>query len=290
MVVVWLALPRQLPLVDKRDPLLTGCAQSTQPQWFEELLIGSVREGQEVMSLVVASDSILRNPPTTLPPEQIIAFDALRFAFDMLGISYDRLLNDLTYLSDHCQDPRPDSERVASAFLNVWSFADGLHRLHQLLRQTPGLKRTPDLEVAMRGFAQAEDLRHTFQHLRIRQAVRPPEPLWGSILWFWSPGDYTKGGTALTLVPGAIRAGHHELVNPLGKTYSIPLGLVTLCAFEHELQVSDQMLRVRDLASALDRGLRAAFAASPRTGADVLIAVSMTFGDGIASPPAAGHA
>ena len=230
--------------------------------------------------IFLPNDSPLRNPPATLEPKQIVGLDGLRLAFDMLGLAYDRLLDDLSYLTEHRQTSRPDPVRVTSAYLNAWTALDGIYRLRSLFYKCPGLKQTPPLEVELRAMAIVEDLRHGFQHIegRIPEAVENARPLWGAISWLWSPEDaYDRRATALTLVAGAVRTGYHQFLNPLGRSYFIPIGLVTLQAFGHEVEISALIQRVRRLADGLDKGLRAALPNVQRTGADMLISAEFAF-------------
>lgn len=238
------------------------------------------------MSLMIPDDSFLRNPPSTFEPRERVGLDGLRYAFDLLGLAYDRLLQDLAHLTESRRSSPPDAERVSSAFLNIWTVCDGIDRLRRILKRAPGLKRSPELEVQLRAFGTVEELRHGFQHLeeRFSQVVEDELPLWGSISWLWSPEDaYTERTTALTLVSGGLRSGYNAILNPLGKSYSVPIGLVTLTAFRQSVDVSDLMRRVRQIAAGLETGLREAAGQAPRVGADILIAVEMRFGPGEAT-------
>jgi hypothetical protein len=94
------------------------------------------------MTTFLQPDSPLRNPPATLEPRQIVALDGLRLAFDMVGLAYGRLLEDLVYLSENRKGGRPDTVRMTSAYLNAWSALDGAYRLRSLLEPAP--ERAPE--------------------------------------------------------------------------------------------------------------------------------------------------
>ncbi|MBI3780266.1 MAG: hypothetical protein HY278_04295 [candidate division NC10 bacterium] len=117
------------------------------------------------MPLLVPEDSPLRSPPDTCPLKQIVAFDALRYSLDMVGLAYDRLADDLLALSAQGLGSKPPTDAFTSAFLNAWSVIDGSYRLYQVLHRVPGLKRVPQLEVDLRSIAEVGELRHGVQHL-----------------------------------------------------------------------------------------------------------------------------
>jgi hypothetical protein len=228
---------------------------------------------------MLPQDSPFRNLPATMEPRQLVGFDGLRYIFDMLSVAYDRLLEDLASLTKSLDDGRPTQPLVASAFHNAWSVVDSLYRLYQLLHDVRGLKRTPPLEVFLRALEDIEDFRHGVQHLddRISACAEASIPLWGTLRWFYTPGDPNKGGIAITLVSGSVRSGNNHVLNPLGRSYFIPIGLVTLDAFGKSVELSDLIERTRRIAEGLDRGLRTSVGTLPQGGADLLIGVSMAF-------------
>lgn len=231
--------------------------------------------------LFLPDDSPLRNPPASMEPKQLVAFDGLRYVLDMLGIAYSQLLEDLYRLSVDFPNTRLDKQVVASAFLNAWSIVDNLYRLYQLLHRVPRLKRTPPLEVYLRAISEVENLRHGVQHLdaRLSECVSASVPVWGTLQWFYFPGAPEDGGIAMTLVSGAVRSGHGGVINPLGKSCSIPVGLVTLDAFGKAIDLSNLMNRTSKMALGFDKNLRKAVGSAPTGGADILIGIEMTFGD-----------
>ncbi len=240
--------------------------------------------------LFLPDDSPLRNPPASTEPKQLVAFDGLRYILDMLSIAYSRLLDDLHRLSVDFPNIGPDKQVVASAFLNSWSIVDNLYRLYQLLHDIPRLKRTPPLEVYLRAISKVEDLRHGVQHLdeRLSEYAAASTPVWGTLRWFYTPGAPEDGGTAMTLVSGAVRSGYRQAINPLGKSYFIPIGLVTLDAFEKSIDLSDLMDRTRKMILDFDQSLRKAVGSAPTGGADLLIGIEMEFGKPSPQPNKAG--
>lgn len=233
------------------------------------------------MVLMIPHDSPLHNPPSIASAKQVAAFDGLRYSFNIVGLAYDRLQDDLLAISSDGPKDRLDPVRVTSAFLHAWSFVDNLYRLGQLLHDVPGLRWTPDLEVYTRAVAAFEPLRHGFQHLddRLGQSASTDTPLLGTLYWFYTPGAFDDRGTSHSLASGVLRAGHHFVRNPLGREYEVPIGLISLLAFGHEVELSDLLRRTIPIARGLDEGLRTWAGAAPRVGADLLLSVSMTFGN-----------
>ncbi len=230
--------------------------------------------------LFLLDDSPMRNPPAALEPKQKIALDGLRYIFDMIAIAYARMLEDLYNLSVNFPQ-KSEKKVVASAFLNGWSIVDNLYRLFQLLQDVPGLKKTPPLEVYLRKLKDSEELRHGVQHIdnQLTNCASASIPLWGSLKWIYTPGEPDKGCIAMNLISGAVRSGLRNVINPLGKVYFIPIGLVTLEAFGHSLDLSDLMLRTKEFCTKLDTSLKKNFGIAPSGGADILIGLEMKFGE-----------
>jgi hypothetical protein len=165
--------------------------------------------------------------------------------------------------------------------MKAWVVIDVLHRLAALLTAMPGLRRTPEVELAIRSFAKVEELRHGFQHVdrRLGEAVEHARPLWGSVSWIWSPRE-TLGVKcyAFTLVIGSLRNKEKALMlNPCGKELSVPLGLVIVVAFGHSVDLSTQIDRVIRIARYLDAELRQI--PNPQGGmADALFTADITYG------------
>ncbi len=240
----------------------------------------------QTVDLLVSDDSPLRNPPCDLPPIQKVAFDGIRYALDMGFLSYQRLQTELHEIGLAHRGGEKLAGFATQAFADAWSTVDTLWRLNRLLRQTPGLKHTPGLEVRLRALKTVEEFRHDFQHLdeRFHVAVNTGTPLWGTLSWFWTPDDPTRGGVALTLVTGSLRDGEQHLLNPLGRAYETPVGLVTLTAFGRELDLSSLAARLPEITRALDLAARKALGTRPPGGADLLIGVEFAFDDELTTP------
>ena len=74
---------------------------------------------------MIPADSPLRNPPESMPPEQRVAFDGLRYAADMVALPADRLHSDLLEVPSASEKPVSlDPTAFARCFADVWSLAD----------------------------------------------------------------------------------------------------------------------------------------------------------------------
>jgi hypothetical protein len=228
----------------------------------------------------IPDDSPLRNPPDSLPPAQKVAIDGLRYAADMIGLGAERLDSDLLTVSKAPQSDQIPRALFTSCVADAWSIIDNLWRLNLLLQRTPGLKRTPDVELHLRALRTVEDLRHGFQHLDERIAVCAGKelPLWGTLAWAYFPDGAAKMGRIFLMIPGALRSGTPSFLNPAGKPIRSAIDLVTLSAFGHDLELSALVRRVSTLFAGLDKGLRHAAGTHPSGGADALISADFVPG------------
>ena len=81
----------------------------------------------------------------------------------------------------------------------------------------------------------------------------------------------------MMITAGSIGAGTRPLVNPAGKQFTRPIGLVTLAAFGKTIQLSDLWGRVVELARGLDHGVRTVLGDAPGGGADLIASADFEF-------------
>lgn len=234
---------------------------------------------------MIPSDSPFRNPPDSLLPVQKVAIDGLRYAAEMIDLSAERLYSNLLMISTNPESGPLPADMFTMCFSDGWSIVDNLWRLNLLLRRTPGLERTPNVEVHLRALRAVEKFRHGFQHLdeKIAACVREQLPLWGTLGWAFFPNGPTRSCRIFLMVPGSLRPMTWPFLNPAGKTIASTVDLVTLSAFGQELKLSSLVGRVRALIAGLDQGLRRSTAGQPGGGADVLI--SAEFVPGLSEDP-----
>jgi hypothetical protein len=229
--------------------------------------------------LLIPSDSPLRNPPADLNSVQKVAVDGLRFAFDMTHVSYIRLVQTLAGIGQALREKKHLLDEPTIALIDAWAVVDNLWRLHNILMRFPGLMKTADLKVHLRALAQVEHLRHGVQHLdqKIQSVAHGKDPILGSLTCFWTPDEPLTGGVVLAIAAGSAREGWTPLVNPAGRSFHRPIGLVTLSAFGKELELTALVARVVELAKGLDRSFREQVGDKPCGGSDFVMAAEIVF-------------
>lgn len=229
--------------------------------------------------LLIPEDSPLRNPPPGLEPVQRVAFDGARFALDMTHIAYQRLYWNLHNIGIATRGGQRCISDFTLAFVDAWAVVDNLWRLHELTRRFPGLKKSPQLEVHLRAIARVEQLRHGFQHAaeKLRRLARDQQAVLGTLTWFWTPDEPLRGGVIMMISAGAVGPRTMPLVNPAGKEFTRPVGLVALAAFGMEIELSGLWLRVKELARGLDQGARQMVGDTAGGGADLIVTADFEF-------------
>jgi len=82
------------------------------------------------------------------------------------------------------------------------------------------------------------------------------------------------------LISGKVKPAEHQAVNPIGKTLSHEIDLVTLRAFGSTVNLSETFARILEFAEALDAGLKEGIASLPdlqSSGSDQLISAEFAF-------------
>ena len=224
---------------------------------------------------MIPADSPLRNPPESMPPEQRVAFDGLRYAADMVALAADRLHSDLLEVTSAREKTVSlDPTAFARCFANVWSLVDNMWRLNLLLIRVPGLKRTPEVVAHLKAIRSVEGFRHGFQHLdeRVRSCAQDQLPLLGTLSWAHFPDGPQQPGRVFTMIPGSLRPGTAPVINPAGKAIHSAIALVTLSAFGIQIELPTLLRRLAALIAGIDAGLRKALATGSAGGAsDVLL-------------------
>ena len=143
---------------------------------------------------------------TKLPEHEIRNFifylDGLKHSLEMLYLIFSRLEKNLANIVS-CYEKQDNGGKLSvGALLDAWSFIDVVHRIRELIQQTPQMsKRASAIQIFLRSTSQIEDLRHYIQHLRTAIPKLPIEsnPLWGSLSWV-PPNDQTK---CYSIFPGS---------------------------------------------------------------------------------------
>jgi hypothetical protein len=111
--------------------------------------------------------------------------DGLHYSFEFASIAYDRLLPTLDSVAQRNDTGRPFEREIASALLDIWSLIDSIHRIRELIQQTPSLPKLTQVGIFLRSTNLFPELRNHIQHLRneIPAIGLTSFPLWGAVSW-----------------------------------------------------------------------------------------------------------
>ena len=234
--------------------------------------------------MIIGPDSPLRNLPVNLNQKQRLYFDGIRYSIEMADLAHIRLKQTLHDLSINCNTLAGLHYRhFVPAVLDTWSIIDSVNRLRGLVRQTPGFKqKSPGLVIFDQKTSSVEELRNSVQHLNhtIEHLLHESLPVWGLISWVFVTDEHAKSALCLTLVPGMMFDRKSDMiVNPLGKSVDIPIGLITLQASGHTVCISDIMERVQQLTTKVEKQIKEQFVDLPSAPTDMLACIEIEFGN-----------
>lgn len=232
--------------------------------------------------MIIGPDSPLRKLPVNLDHKQRLYFDGIRYSIEMADLAYIRLKQTLHDLSTNREKLAGLHYRhFVPAVLDTWSIIDSVHRLRGLIRQTPGFKqKSPGLILFDQKTSSVEELRNSVQHLNhtIENLLLESLPVWGIISWVFVTDEQAKSVLCFTLVPGTMFDRKPDvIVNPLGKSVDIPIGLITLTASGHAVCISDIMERVQQLTVKVEEQIKEQFAGLSSAAADMLACIEIEF-------------
>jgi hypothetical protein len=233
--------------------------------------------------VIIGDESPLRRLPGQLDRKQMLYLDGIRYSIEMADLAHLRLQQTLLELANHSDDSAPMHLYFVAAVQDAWSIVDSVHRLRGLLHQAPGIKRkSPGLRLFDQRTAEIEPLRNSVQHLnsQINSIVSQNIPVWGILSWFTMTDPNMSSGVCCTLIAGTMfESKGHLVVNPLGKNLALPVDLITLSASGHTICLSDVMSDVERITRSMEQQLEKQFTNFPQVGSDVLIRLTMAFGD-----------
>ena len=124
--------------------------------------------------------------------------------------------------------------------------------------------------------ADVEVLRNSVQHLShgIDTLLRDGLPVWGALSWAFAAAEPVRRVQCFTLVAGTMfDRKPDQIVNPVGRSMEIPVGLVTLAASGATVCISEVMEQVEQLAMRLEGVLAEQFQNLPPASGDMLAVV-----------------
>jgi hypothetical protein len=219
-----------------------------------------------MMSKQRARDS-QQKPTESRGLQKLLFVDGIHYSVLMTRLAHSRLCNDLLILSKDYYLAQKGSNQplskkdsftlTVSALSNAWQIIDSMNRLRQLLSKTPDLKQnSTELQLFYRRTEDIEYFRNSIQHLNenIMQYVKNRIPSWGTLNWVAKLDD-SKDFILFSLIPGEVFDRATPLTNPLNKTITIPIGLITLC-LDKEICLSDLVEKyLRDIVDYLQAAL-----------------------------------
>jgi hypothetical protein len=130
--------------------------------------------------MMLPINSYIRNPPKNLLPKQVVSFNAIRYSIDILQISYERLIDNLSELSDNGKTDTLDFPRI---FLDVWSIINNAQMFGKIIRKEFNV---PKNHNKFSEINKAIDFRNSNQHFeeRLSQVLSIKDlPIYGFLSW-----------------------------------------------------------------------------------------------------------
>lgn len=163
----------------------------------------------------VAANSPLRDPPLPISERQIVLLDGIRYSADMAAIAIDRLWERLCFIDQNWE--KATSADIAEAGLYAWSIVDAAHRLTELIRVLPGLRRGAWWRLFIQRTKHIEELRHSWQHQASQSSeiVTRRGQIWGSLGWVQHIGTRPTPNWFLAVIGSDLKGSEWIHVGPM---------------------------------------------------------------------------
>lgn len=223
---------------------------------------------------LVPDDSYLRRLPVILESESRLRMDAIVIASDILSRAYQDLFR---LGAEIGANPGAFGISSRATFIGLaWSIVDQLHAIRQLLTPPPATAVGPASQRFLDAAAPATFLRNKMDHLKSNLGNLSGKkgdryPLFGAISYVLSDANPETGGLLMTVSSGALHGGEmFPAVNPLGRSYTTPVGLLQLHAFDSTFEFSPAFAALQDYISlvevSVEKKMRAAAEAQAMEG------------------------
>ena len=238
---------------------------------------------------LVSANSYLRRLPIALVLKERMRFDAIVTASDIIG----QAINSLRQFTAEVGIDLGKFSNGGRAFAlsQCWTLVDQLHAVRQLLKPPRGKEPGPFAKTFLDAALPATNLRNVMDHLagnldNLSQLKGSKLPLFGSLSYFYSPAPSPIGGNIVTIMSGALHGNDlMPCINPCGRDITLPTGLFTLSASEHELEFGHAIGALRDwirmVESKIEGDVRAQVAKRTKS-EDEIEAAMATLGGGLA--------
>lgn len=213
-------------------------------------------------------------------------------AADILTNSYNALRSLATSIGADVE--LVDEKNAVIAIGACWAIVDQLHAMRQLLKAISDRNKPygPKTKALMEATETATLMRNKMDHVaenlnNLGSRVGSVAPLMGSVSYFCGPQESLHSGASMTLFSASLTGEQiAQIVNPLGRTFAMPVGLFEFFAYDLHLDIEPALNAVREYFEAAGPGIEVDFqlAAAEHSkelgldAADLLISARGTFG------------
>ena len=130
--------------------------------------------------MLLPINSFIRYPPTSLDPKQVVTFNAIRYCIDICDISINRLITNLSELTEKSV---VDPYDFPNLLLDTWSIINNTYMFGKIIRKEFDVKLE---DFNLLEIYKTKDLRDSNQHLekRISQTLSINDfPIYGFLSW-----------------------------------------------------------------------------------------------------------
>lgn len=226
---------------------------------------------------LVPTDSPLRLVPSSLERRAVLFFDGIRYSLHIFDLAATRLALTLDGLSSGKFVHDDLAQHFAEGISDAWLMIDSIHRLRELLLQTPGLKKKIlELQLFLRRTSAVESLRHFNQHFRteIDSFTKIGMPLWGTLSWAYTnpqSGELENH----TIAPGTFFSGAWVASCTFDKRQGKFLEKVLLHAGPAKLDLAELSLHVEEFVGWYTKWFQQQFPDIDHHGADLHLQFSL---------------
>lgn len=130
--------------------------------------------------MLLPKNSFIRNPPTLIDPKQVVTFNAIRYCIDICDISINRLIKNLSELTEK---PNVEPFDFPNILLDIWSIINNSYMFGKIISNELKIKFD---DYKFLEINKIKDLRDSNQHLeeRINQTLSVEDyPIYGFLSW-----------------------------------------------------------------------------------------------------------
>jgi len=151
--------------------------------------------------MIINSSSFLRRPPTSICPEQIIVFNAIRFSVDICEVTFERLEKNLF---DFTFNQRGNNF-IPLIFSDIWTIINNATILKKVICTHFKISEDDTLLINLK---KLEGLRHSNQHLDERmhqvKSLNDLPPIYGEVSWLTKVNENESEGILSVIYSGTV--------------------------------------------------------------------------------------